>query len=799
MKKLSLIFFLIYGTTFSQNLEEAIYSATETFISNTNNASLKLLSEQESTFKKQVKSKDEQLALVFLQCHKGYYLEQNAQLKNAIITFENALTRFKINELSKLSDFDIIESCLIPLGNLYTKTGDYTNAENIIKQYIFLAEKSNHIKHQASGVINLAILYQTIGKHETALKLTSGYLNKQNLNKHQKQKITQLNTDSQIALNIINNVSDIPKTTHNNTYNRYRSHYTIQLQNGNYTEALKAFNNAKTHIYEDSLSRRELAKLYLEEAQLNKLLNHLNKAKNSLDLAIKTLLPNTNSIELLDKNSLYPENTFIDIFDLCAVLQEDYKLALNYYNLSFYVSRLLENNWTSQENKISNQAANRIRSEKCIDIIFNAYQSTKNDTLLFTAFQYAELNKSVILKERSIKKTLLHQHPNDSLLLKEAHLLKEQEEITNRLINEQLGKSQASIITTLSSDLNAVSIKLKLLKEAINKKYPELEDAIFLVDDVQNKLLKDDAVLVEYFYGKRNIYQFIIYNDGINLSRINLDEATKKHITDFIHLFDHASIINNDISKFTTTAFALYNVLNLAKIASFKNTIIIPDGLLNFIPFEALLTSKTNTTNFSKMPFVVQKQHIVYNTSTAFYLKKEERNSTNNLLGFFPVFEKTKNSLIYSIDEANVIKKEMPSHLFLKDKATKKAFIKNSSDYSILHLSTHASSGDFSTPANIEFYKDTMYLNELYSLHLNTNLVVLSACETGIGKLYKGEGPMSIARGFQYAGAQNVLFSLWQINDLSTSQIMQSFYKNYRGQSIGLCFKPSVEIRLFKR
>ena len=72
-----------------------------------------------------------------------------------------------------------------------------------------------------------------------------------------------------------------------------------------------------------------------------------------------------------------------------------------------------------------------------------------------------------------------------------------------------------------------------------------------------------------------------------------------------------------------------------------------------------------------------------------------------------------------------------------------------------------------------------MFLNELYSLDLNTNLVVLSACETGIWKLYKGEGAMSIARGFQYAGAQNLLFSLWQINDLSTSQIMGSFYKNY--------------------
>ncbi|MDO5972502.1 CHAT domain-containing protein [Flavivirga aquimarina] len=775
MKKLSLIFFLIYGITFSQNLEEEIYVAAETFISNTNNTSLNLLSEQESTFKKQVKSKSEQLALVFLQCHKGFYLEKIFQLKDAITTFEDASNRFKTNNLSKFSHFDIIESCLIPLGNLYTKTDDFTNAENIIKQYIFLAEKSNHIKHRTSGIINLAKLYQSAGKHKSVLELTSKNLNTLNINNVQKQKLIDINDDSQIALN-----SSLSKTIDNNTFEYYKNNYQIALRKRNYEKALFHFNKAKkVFLYQKEVFARDLAKLYFQEAQLYYLLNDSKTALDSLQKATKALLPNHTFASLPLRSELYAENTFIDIFDLYATLQEDYKLALKYYDLSFYISRLLQNNWTSQENKISNQAANRIRSEKCIDIIFNAYQSIKNDTLLSAAFKYAELNKSGILKERAFKQTLLQKYPNDSLLLKESHLLKKQEEITNLLINEQLGKSKASIISALSSDLNAVSIKLKTLTEAINKKYPELENTNFLVKDLQNKLLKDDAVLVEYFYGKKNIYQFIIYNDSINLNKINLDEAVKTHITNFIHLFDNASIINNDINKFTKTAYTLYGILNLAKASNFKNIVIIPDGLLSFIPFEALLTSKTHTTNFSKMPFVIQKQHIVYNTSPAFYLKNEAENNTNKLLGIFPVFEKTKNSLTYSIDEANAIKEEIPSQLFLKDKATKKAFIENSLNYSILHLSTHASSGDFLTSANIEFYNDTMYLNELYSLNLNTNLVVLSACETGVGKLYKGEGAMSIARGFQYAGAQNVLFSLWQINDLSTSQIMKSFYKNY--------------------
>ena len=73
-----------------------------------------------------------------------------------------------------------------------------------------------------------------------------------------------------------------------------------------------------------------------------------------------------------------------------------------------------------------------------------------------------------------------------------------------------------------------------------------------------------------------------------------------------------------------------------------------------------------------------------------------------------------------------------------------------------------------------------MLYTELYNLNINPDLVVLSACETGIGTWYKGEGSMSVARGFQFAGAQNLLFSLWKVNDYTTSVLMGKFYKNVK-------------------
>ena len=69
-----------------------------------------------------------------------------------------------------------------------------------------------------------------------------------------------------------------------------------------------------------------------------------------------------------------------------------------------------------------------------------------------------------------------------------------------------------------------------------------------------------------------------------------------------------------------------------------------------------------------------------------------------------------------------------------------------------------------------------LHLGEIYNLQLNADLVTLSACETGLGKMAYGEGLIGLARGFLYAGAQNLLVSLWEVNDLSTARLMTDFY-----------------------
>lgn len=783
--RLKAICFLIYfmsSIVVSQNLEEQIYQATESFIADQNETTFQDLRRQENIFQDKANTADEHLALVYLECNKAYYLKNDNQSKAAISSYENAWKRFNTHQLSKISNYDIIEFCLKPLGNLYTQTNNYTNAENSIQEYIKIAKRHKDKRQYIAGIINLAALHQTRGMHNSVLQLIAEVENLSDMERSQREKLIRLKNFSTLALKNIKttDIKSPPKLFHSDhTFAAHRMAYLTALKNKDYQEAQEYFNLAKQDQNEDSLSIRQLAKSEVEEAQLYYLLNDFDQADHSLKSALDLLIPHQNNKTIPKKSRLYPENTFIDIFDLRARLQSTSEDALAYYDLSFYVADLLNASLTSQESRLTLLATNRKRSEWCIALLFEHYEENQSTELFWRALQYAENEKASLLKNISQKKTRLAEHPNDSLLIREQILLKKQERLTDRYIKSQLGyiKSKTDDFNT---QLLEVGMALKSLTEVIDVKYGVQNHNTIDGTKLQAQLNQDQATLITYFYGSDALYQFIISSEEYQLSKIDLSLPVRQKIRNFISLFDDVAAINNNIQAYADQAFELYKVLNLPKVEEQSNMIIIPDGLLNFLPFEALLTKPTSTTNFAKMPFLVSSFPIVYNTNISFYMDPQPKKNKVNILGMFPVFEKSSQPLTYSLEEAEAIQNLSNAEVFLKAEATKAAFINAAPQYDVLHLSTHATGGDFTHPASISFYDQPMLVNELYSLDLQPDLVVLSACETGIGKLQKGEGAMSIARGFQYAGSKNILFSLWQINDASTAALMGLFYKSYK-------------------
>lgn len=783
-----LILLFLSLNVFGQNREDQIYNVVDSFTANPSAEALQNLRNTENDFWKSAKpkTKDELLAIVILNCNKAYYENQFGQTQNAISSYEKAWMVYQNN---KLQNYDIVEFCLKPLGNLYTILGDYKNAENTIKQYYFIANEEKNEKQKTAAILNLSNVYQNSGRITEAIKMLEKTIRSEKLAPTQKglllnnlgtnYLLRNINEDHYEAENAF--LKAIPllkndKTALENLYNTYINLYRIKVAfHGK--EAAQYFSKAEA-IFEKLPQQepRKKAKFYLEKAYLLLKRNNLDEAQSELKTVYKILVPNYQNQKnvLPDENKLFAETVLLDALDLQAELYlalGEPKNALKSYSLSFHIEELFRSLLVYEDSKIVTQIRNRNRTEKCLDIYQSLFETEKKTSYIEAAFKLAEHTKSVVLKDHL---------RNLESLPREQKIILQQMQNWNTIILKEQQKQELADISKINEAIQKQN-KLMLLLKSNEEKNNKKSQTSFDLQNLYTKLKKDDAAMYEYFWGSKTVYLFIIQNHHIELRFICIGHICGESILSYIDLFFKPESIVSDIGYFQKTAFYAYKNLLLPAKSDYKNLIIIPDGLLSLLPFEALITEQSKTTNFAKMNYLLNDFDISYNNSAELYLNSSAiSNDKRNILGVFPIFEKTSYALRFSKNELQSIKQNFDGQFFENENATFSNFKNNITGKSIIHLSTHASSGDFEAPASIRFYDQEILFSELYNLQLNPDLVVLSACETGIGKLYKSEGPMSVARGFQFAGAQNLLFSLWNVNDYTTSVFMDYFYKNLK-------------------
>lgn len=791
-----LIFLFINLNVFGQNQEDKIYNAVDSFTAHPSAKALQNLTNTEADFWRnpKPKTKDEFLAIVVLNCNKAYYENQFGQTQNAISSYEKA---WQIYQKQKLSNYDIIEFCLKPLGNLYTVLGDYDSAENTIKQYFFIVNTSKNYpdaqKQKFAAILNLSNVYQSSGKISLAIEVLENTLKTEQLSNSQKGILLN-NLGNNYLLSSTGNLMrpEIYQSAKNafdsavkylkdekdqseTLSNSYRNLATLNRQREKYEIADSYLDKAEKLLLQTKNQQpRKLAKLYYEKALLLFDERKYDESIKPISAVFKVLIPNYNSKDIFpNQNQLYAETVLMDAIDLQAeILQlKQPKKALKAFELSFYIEDLLMNSLVYENSKIISQLRSRNRTEKCISIYSNLYETERKIQYLEEAFQLSERTKSGILQR--------YRSNIKNASVKEKQLLQELQNLNNAILKEQQKVDLADIskINQLIKKQNESMLSLKKIQSENQDYLPENCDLKALFSKLEN----DKAMMVYYFMGFENQYYFTLQNNQIQLNRLNTTHTSIPKIVRFVDYFNEANAITNDIFGYNKCGKEVFDILKLPNNSVYQNLIIVPDGILNFLPFEALITQESKTTNFAKMHYLLNDFRITYNTSANIYLNsKTVSKSEKTVLGVFPVFEKTTFELSYSKKELESIRSNFKGKYLENSNAIFSNFKNDAANYSILHLSTHASSGDIETPASIKFYDQEILYSELYNLHINPDLVVLSACETGIGKLYKAEGAMSIARGFQFAGAQNLLFSLWKVNDFTTSVFMSDFYKNVK-------------------
>jgi CHAT domain-containing protein len=303
---------------------------------------------------------------------------------------------------------------------------------------------------------------------------------------------------------------------------------------------------------------------------------------------------------------------------------------------------------------------------------------------------------------------------------------------------------------------------------------------------IQTKVLDPQTVLISYVVTDKNLFVFLITNSKSNIYRQSIDSDFIKKLKSFRNHLANSP----QGKKYNAQALSseIYEVLIKPiekEIENKKRLIIIRDAELNYLPFEVLAKQKDD--------FLLKKYIISYAYSASLLLPTEQpRKQGSGLLGFAPFVNNSFQQSLFRDKSLGQLPKsgneveKIGGDIYLENEATKKRFYEEYRDKNIIHFATHAITDDNDPLKSfVAFYPNNadykLFTNELYDLDLrNTSLVMLSACETGAGKLQKGEGVMSLSRAFTYAGAKAVITTLWNAHDEASAYISERFYKHLK-------------------
>ncbi len=426
-----------------------------------------------------------------------------------------------------------------------------------------------------------------------------------------------------------------------------------------------------------------------------------------------------------------------------------------------------------------------------------------NATLLLEALQtvdaeqFAGIPDSLVEKERELKIDLAFQE--------------------KQLFEEELKGTSANAkkIRQLRDRIFEFQNRYTQLREYFKRNYPEYFNLkyapeIVSVSTIQQKLLRPDQTMLAYFVGENFLFAFVISKEHFEVIPIKKEFPLEIWVEEFrnsIYRYNPASKQVEYLNqKFANIGHELYQLIFEPVRPALRNQqlIIVPGGVLGYLPFDALLATPSNRNeDFYGHDYLIRHFQFSYSFSATLLKEMMERRSNwkqGGFMAFAPSYSGDSltirsdpwravlGRLQFNVPEALAIREIMGGRVFLDTMATEENFRKFAPKAGILHLAAHGKANDeHGEYSYLAFYQsldsienELIFVKDLYTMNIPASLVVLSACETGIGELQRGEGIVSLARGFSFAGAASIVTTLWSIDDSASAEIMKSFYTNLR-------------------
>lgn len=443
---------------------------------------------------------------------------------------------------------------------------------------------------------------------------------------------------------------------------------------------------------------------------------------------------------------------------------------------------------------------------------------TGDSTYFIKAFAFAERAKAPVMAEALYNQQIKHiAGIPDSVLELEKSL---QEEVA--AWEMEIHYDNDPVLKKAYADsLSDARFRLSGLKDRLERSFPRYFELKYAfkkevdLKEVQQQLGSGD-LLVEYLIGKSALYTFAVSRHQLQVWASPQDDSLgmalaqfRRSVSDWKYVQDSAAVAEQAFLASASTLNQRLLALPLAT-GKYERLIVVPDGQLGLVPFEAMLTKPHDGSwKDLDMPYLVKDYAVSYAWSASSLLKQEKKEKAGgSFAGYGTEYDEATLALMnqnlpaeedptllavrsrgglsnlpFADDEVKAVGKILKGRSWLNGEATKANFIAAAPAAGVLHLATHGildpddpmlSRLVFNVPT--QGNDNQLFASELYNMDLQAELTVLSACNSGTGKVWLGEGTMSLARAFAFAGCGSLVTSLWSISDQPTSQLMAHFY-----------------------
>jgi CHAT domain-containing protein len=770
------------------NLAEWLYVRIDYANANPKQQAFLLTTQQQAW--RQPKTTEEQVAWLTLLSSQGYNRLLSGDILQSIGDYEDAYSYFR---RYKVVQFDVVEYVLKPLGNNYTRLGDYERAIYIQQKTINSLDEKDNGDNIASLYSNMAISYYNMGRYDAAeqsvakgIKLVKDPQVRFSLNNTLADVIVQRGDLKQAETLLNKNIATQKNTNKETAYGLMGSYTTlgnIHLQTSALTKAQGEFNIALQLMdrYYPGDRLREKAYLIALLGKIDRLQRQPQEALAKLDKALQILRVNTTR----GVTNIYGENKLVEIFHekaLTYLQLNQPELALQNMQYALLATDKIRKEFADNKTKERLQQEGKQLAEEAIEVAYSLFAKTADKKYLDQVLEISEQTKARTLAD-NIQKTYrdLAASKNDTTLRKKLAI--------ERAIayNERLMMTEKNI-APYQKKIEALKFDLALL----NKKYRELDNGSVTSATQLLAGLPVNTHVIEFFFGVQSVYVIEVKNKVvINVMRIASAPQFREQLTRFIDTYyrNGPAAMTNSPKEFYLASNAIYNTL-FKNIALQKNEklCIVPDDMLGYLSFDGLITDAKYQPAPSLWPYLIKQVTTTYAFSLNTLVKNKTYNhNSTGFSGLFVTHDGANDKPIIAVkNEATAIEKLIKGDYLYDDRVNTGAFFNAFQNSSTLHISTHAYLSGPNKEPTLDFGKEKLFLFELLAKPNKPNLVVLSACRTGDGGLAKGEGIISLSRGFTAIGVAATISGLWNVNDDAVAQITANMYVGLiHGESSG--------------